>query len=75
VSPAAGQPGTVDKTAAAAAQIAAFVGTAQTSHFALGSVASADPVAYAGPAEWSYRRMILHHAWLAKAAGGVDAFL
>lgn len=69
--PAAGQPGTVDKTAAAAAQIAAFVGTATPAHFIL----SGDTVVYSGPAEWSYRRMILHHAYLAKAAGGVHAFL
>ena len=69
--PAAGQPGTVDKTAAAASQIAAFVGTATPAHFAL----SGDSVIYSGPAEWSYRRMILHYAYLAKAAGGVHAFL
>ena len=30
---------------------------------------------YAGPAEWSFRRFILHHAALARAAGGVTAFL
>ncbi|MEQ1717283.1 MAG: glycoside hydrolase TIM-barrel-like domain-containing protein, partial [Hyphomicrobium sp.] len=69
--PAAGEAGSPDTTAAAAAQIAAFVGTAQTSHFAL----SGDTVVYSGPAEWSYRRMVLHQAFLAKAAGGVDAFL
>lgn len=28
-----------------------------------------------GPTDWSYRRMILHYAALADAAGGVDAFL
>ena len=32
-------------------------------------------VNYAGPAEWSYRRMILHYAKLCALAGGVDAFL
>lgn len=69
--PAAGQSGTVDKTANAATQIAAFVGTATPAHFAL----SGDSVVYSGPAEWSYRRMILHHAYLAKAAGGAHAFL
>jgi hypothetical protein len=69
--PAAGQPGTVDKTAAAAEQIAAFSGTASPAHFSL----SGDSVIYSGPAEWSYRRMVLHQAYLAKAAGGVDAFL
>ena len=71
LSPASGQPGTVDKTAAAAGQIAAFVGTATPANFAIVNGA----VIYAGPAEWSYRRMILHYAFLCKAAGGVDAFL
>lgn len=28
-----------------------------------------------GPSGWNYRRMILHYANLAKASGGVDAFL
>jgi len=69
--PAPGRPGTVDKTAAAASQIAAFVGTAQAAHFALAGTG----VTYNGPDEWSFRRMVLHHAWLAKAAGGVDAFV
>ena len=71
VSPAAGQPGTPDQTAAAAAQIAAFVGTSLPAHFAL----SGDSVAYSGPVEWSLRRMVLHQAMLALAAGGVDAFV
>ena len=71
VSPAAGQPGTADKTAAAATQISAFAGTAQVPHFAI----SGDNVLYWGPAEWSYRRMVLHYAHLCKAAGGVDTFL
>lgn len=69
--PAAGQPGTVDKTATAAAQLSAFVGTATPAHFAL----AGDTVVYSGPAEWTYRRMVLHQAYLAKAAGGVKAFL
>jgi len=71
VSPAAGQPGTVDKTAAAAAQLAIFMGTVTPANFAI----SGGNVSYSGPAEWSYRRMILHYAFLCKAAGGVDAFL
>jgi hypothetical protein len=69
--PAAGQPGTPDKTATAAAQVAAFVGTAQAAHFAIVNGA----VVYSGPAEWSFRRMILHHAFLCVAAGGVSAFV
>lgn len=69
--PAAGQAGTVDKTAAAASQIGALVGTVTPAHFAI----AGETVTYSGPAnEWSYRRFILHHAALAKAAGGVEAF-
>lgn len=30
---------------------------------------------YTGPAEWSFRRMILHYAKLCAAAGGVDTFI
>ncbi len=69
--PAAGQSGSPDKTSAAAAQIAAFVGAAAVSDFAV----SGETVTYTGPAEWSYRRYILHCAHLAKAAGGVEAFV
>ena len=45
VSPAAGRPGTPDKTAAAATQLASFIGTAQPSHFSL----AGDTVVYSGP--------------------------
>lgn len=71
VHPAAGQPGSADKTAAAAAQVAAFVGTAAAGDFAI----SGTSVTYSGPVEWSFRRLVLHNAYLAKAAGGVDAFV
>ncbi|MBP7001723.1 glycoside hydrolase TIM-barrel-like domain-containing protein [Amaricoccus sp.] len=54
-----------------ATEIAAFLGTAEASDFDL----DGDAVDYTGPAEWSYRRFILHLAHLAAAAGGVDAFL
>ena len=63
--------GTVDKTAACASQVAAFVGAAQASDFAI----DGETVLYSGPAEWSFRRFILHYAHLCEAAGGVDAFL
>ncbi|MCE2890333.1 MAG: glycoside hydrolase TIM-barrel-like domain-containing protein [Aquidulcibacter sp.] len=53
------------------AQIAAFFGTAAASHF---SLRGQEPI-YSGPAEWSYRRFILHQAMLAKAACGVESFL
>ena len=68
--PAPGRPGSPDKTAAAADQVAAF----------FGSVAPAD-LAWNGKtvtsarAEFSFRRFILHCARLAEAAGGVDTFL
>jgi GTA TIM-barrel-like domain/Putative phage tail protein len=64
-------PPSADKTAAAAAQLASFVGTALPSHFS----ASGTGVIYSGPAEWSYRRMVLHYAKLCAAAGGVDGFV
>lgn len=63
--------GTPDKTGVAATQIASFIGTALPSHFTI----SGGAVSYSGPAEWSYRRMILHNAYLCAAAGGVEAFL
>lgn len=69
--PASGMPGSPDKTSAAAAQIASFTGSATPAHFSL----SGDTVLYSGPNEWSYRRMVLHQAYLAKAAGSVDAFV
>ncbi|CAN5481594.1 glycoside hydrolase/phage tail family protein [soil metagenome] len=69
--PAAGQPGTVDKTAAAATQIAALAGTAAPGDYDV----DGDVIAYTGPGEWSFRRFILHYAHLVEAAGGVDGFL
>lgn len=65
-----GLDGGPDRTAAAAAEVAAFFGAAQAADFALDGAR----VVYSGPEEWSYRRFILHYAWLCKAAGGVDAF-
>jgi hypothetical protein len=70
VTPAPGRAGSPDGTSAAASEIAAFLGTAAASHYAV----AGDAVAYAGPAEWRYRRFVLHLAALAKAAGGVEAF-
>ena len=63
--------GTSDNSAAAAAQVASFVGAAAPANFA----GSGETVNYSGPAEWSFRRMILHYAKLCAAAGGVEAFL
>ena len=70
LSAAPGRAGTPDRTAAAEAEVAAFFGTAQVSDFAV----SGTTVSYSGPAEWSYRRFILHYAHLCAAAGGADAF-
>ncbi|MFX0542392.1 baseplate multidomain protein megatron [Roseovarius sp. S4756] len=32
------------------------------------------PISYTGPAEWSYRRFVLHNAALCAKAGGVESF-
>lgn len=64
--------GSADKTAAARAQVAAFVGGAAAGHFSAGT----ETIEFAGdPDDWGYRRLILHYAHLAVAAGGVDAML
>ena len=65
-----GRPGSVDGTDEAAAQVAAFFGSALADDFSV----SAEAVRYHGPREWSYRRFVLHYAHLCAAAGGVDAF-
>jgi len=70
-SPAAGFTGTVDQTSTAAAQVAAFFGTATAADFAV----SGTEVTWTGGEDWGYRRMILHYAHLCAAAGGVDSFL
>lgn len=67
---AAGRAGSPDGSAAAEAEVAGFFGTAQVAHFG----ASGGQVTYSGPAEWRYRRFILHYARLCALAGGVDAF-
>lgn len=69
--PAPGVSGTPDKSAAIDAPVSSFVGGAAASDFA----ATEETIAYSGPAEWGYRRMILHYAHLAELAGGVDAIL
>ncbi len=65
-----GKDGTPDRTAAAEAEVAAFFGTASPADFGV----TGGEVVYTGPAEWRYRRFILHYAHLCAAAGGVDAF-
>ena len=68
--PAPGVVGSPDGSPAAASQVTAFFGAAQPGHFSV----QGEKVVYSGPAEWSFRRLTLHYAALAKAAGGVDAF-
>jgi hypothetical protein len=62
--------GSPDGTSAAEAEVSAFFGTASASDFSV----SPGTVSYSGPAEWSYRRFILHNAALCAAAGGVESF-
>lgn len=70
--PAAGRPGSPDKTAAASAQVGAFFGAATAAQF---GAADGLPT-YGGPAgDWGLRRMLLHYAKLAQLAGGVDGFI
>ncbi len=69
--PAPGLPGTPDKSAAVASQIANLIGTAAPGDFSI----STGSVVYSGPAEWSLRRMVLHYAHLCALAGGVDTFI
>lgn len=69
--PAPGRPGSPDGTAVAANQVATLFGSATAAQFAV----SGGTVRYGGPNEWTLRRMVLHCAALAKAAGGVDAIL
>jgi hypothetical protein len=69
-SPAIGYVGTVDKSATAATQANAFLGSATAAHFS----GSGGTVNFSGGADWGYRRFILHMAQLCKEAGGVDYF-
>lgn len=70
--PGPGQPGTADKTAAARTQVEMFCGAALPGDFSAGD----GTVAFSGAADdWGFRRLILHYAHVALAAGGVDAFL
>ncbi|HEY0105360.1 MAG TPA: glycoside hydrolase TIM-barrel-like domain-containing protein [Rhizomicrobium sp.] len=70
-SPAPGAAGSPDQTSAAATQVTAFFGAATAANFSVDGT----NVAWTGGADFGLRRMILHYALLAQAAGGVDAFL
>ena len=62
--------GSPDQTAAAATEVKQFFGQAMASDFSIVN----NQVRYSGPEEWSFRRLILHYAFLCQAAGGVSAF-
>ncbi len=70
LSTAPGRAGSPDRSALVNSELSAFLGTARPSDFStLGG-----HVTYSGPAEWSFRRFILHNAFLCALAGGVNAF-
>jgi hypothetical protein len=69
--PAPGRAGSPDGSAALAGDVAAFFGAAAPGHFSIAN----GGVAYSGPADWHYRRLVLFFAKLSQLAGGVDAFL
>lgn len=70
-SPAPGVSGSPDQTSTAATQVNAFFGSATAANFTV----TGTTVTWTGGSDWGLRRMILHYALLAQAAGGVDAFL
>ncbi|MAF58251.1 MAG: hypothetical protein CMK03_10115 [Ponticaulis sp.] len=60
-----------DKSATTRAEVEAFFGTAAAADFSNAN----GKVVYSGPAEWSYRRFVLHAASLCVLAGGGERFL
>jgi hypothetical protein len=70
LSVAPGREGSPDQSAAADAEVAAFMGQASAGDFTIGD----GTVTYSGPEDWGLRRFILHNAALCAAAGGVAAF-
>ena len=68
--PAPGRPGSPDRTAAIRGDVTAFCGNTTAADFAI----LGQRVIHTGTAS-GYRRMILHYAHLARAAGGVDGFI
>nr|WP_274706825.1 glycoside hydrolase/phage tail family protein [Allorhizobium sonneratiae] len=69
-SPAPTLSGSPDKTAAITTLVASFMGAAKVSDFTV----SGTSVTYSGT-DTGYRRLVLHYALLAKAAGGVSGFI
>lgn len=68
--PAPEMAGSPDRTGAARAAVEAFLGSAEVHQFS----ASSSGISFSGEDE-GYRRLILHYAHLAAAAGGVDGFI
>ncbi len=65
-----GVAGSPDGTSLADDEVAAFMGEARVSDFTFDGTR----VIYDGPADFGYRRFILHYAALCAASGGVSAF-
>lgn len=65
-----GRAGSTDRTAGASAEVSTFFGVAEPTHFSV----SGETVSYSGPADWGFRRFILHYAHLCAVAGGVESF-
>ncbi|MCF3642595.1 glycoside hydrolase TIM-barrel-like domain-containing protein, partial [Rhizobium sp. TRM95111] len=68
--PATGAPGSVDGSGAARTQVEGFAGGAEAGDFAVIGTSVHGPGGDEG-----FRRMVLHYALLAEAAGGVDGFV
>ncbi|MCV9963468.1 glycoside hydrolase/phage tail family protein [Pararhizobium sp. BT-229] len=68
--PAPGLPDSADRTAAARVQVDAFCGEAGAEDFSVSST-----VVTSAAGDEGYRRLVLHYALLAEAAGGVDGFI
>ena len=69
--PAPGLPGSPSGTSRATFEIEKFFGQARRGDFS----PDGETVTYHGAPEWSWRRMILHYAMLAKMVGGVDGLI
>lgn len=65
-----GLDGTPDKTGAIHSEVDTFFGNASVDDFAIVD----GKVVYSGVEEWSYRRFVLHYAFLCTLGGGVEAF-
>ncbi|QRM54762.1 glycoside hydrolase TIM-barrel-like domain-containing protein [Sinorhizobium sp. BG8] len=68
--PAIGESGSADRSAEAREQVEEFCGAAREADFEVSGETVTGPVTDEG-----FRRMVLHYALLAKAAGGVDGFI